>query len=83
MVLRLVQMLGITSTHVENTVSKMQQTTLAKDHLHTRGEYQKLLKTYQLKIGSPPHTWRIPEIAKDVPAEDRITSTHVENTIHP
>ena len=45
-----------------------------------RGEYKLVVTIKRFCLGSPPHAWRIPGIAKDVPAEDRITSTCVENT---
>ena len=32
------------------------------------------------QLGSPPHTWRIPESKKVYPSQLRITSTYVENT---
>ena len=32
----------------------------AEDHLHTRGEYRKEAKRSIKRVGSPPHTWRIP-----------------------
>ena len=74
-------MYGITSTHVENTRSLPNQQVKIKDHLHTRGEYgQEEYNKYANK-GSPPHTWRILSYDKKRHVADRITSTHVENTI--
>lgn len=39
--------IGITSTHVENTLLWLQSLTLVQDHLHTRGEYTKQIPLYQ------------------------------------
>ena len=35
-----------------------------------------------MRLGSPPHTWRIRNVAVNVVAMVRITSTYVENTWH-
>ena len=51
--------LGITSTHVENTLTDEIKSNVNGDHLHTRGEYPALMLDKSELIGSPPHTWRI------------------------
>ena len=75
------QRLGITSTHVENTPFEPLYHVFTRDHLHTRGEYKTVKKMSSLTVGSPPHTWRIPIDDSAVDVSDRITSTHVENTV--
>ena len=52
-------LLRITSTHVENTFCGGDCNSVVKDHLHTRGEYLKVLVLWVDISGSPPHTWRI------------------------
>ena len=72
--------MGITSTHVENTAILTPCAHTCRDHLHTRGEYPTCFLICFCNLGSPPHTWRIPS-AKALQDKDfRITSTHVENT---
>src|SRR5699024_11410035 len=71
---------GITSTHVENTGSIIVVVHHRKDHLHTRGEYLSKMTLLRFVLGSPPHTWRIPEQICYRSAIIAITSTHVENT---
>ena len=39
------------------------------------------LNTASPILGSPPHTWRIPQFAWNGKIYDRITSTYVENTL--
>ena len=51
-----------------------------KDHLHIRGEYQKVKEENHALKGSPPHTWRILSTRLSANASIRITSTYVENT---
>ena len=72
--------LGITSTYVENTLNMHLPLMHQQDHLHIRGEYSIVAIVIVSKVGSPPHTWRIP--CWDFWHEDstRITSTYVENT---
>ena len=72
----------ITSTHVENTVLRAPFRQALQDHLHTRGEYMTFCKKRLKKSGSPPHTWRIPHLAIWSLPIQRITSTHVENTVN-
>ena len=74
--------LRITSTHVENTACKLFSFLFERDHLHTRGEYFTNLILIGQRIGSPPHTWRIPRILRPNINFHRITSTHVENTVN-
>ena len=71
----------ITSTHVENTLSQSGLYDIWRDHLHTRGEYANWIGSDTVQSGSPPHTWRIPIDDSAVDVSDRITSTHVENTV--
>ena len=52
--------LGITSTYVENTADARKNFHPFEDHLHIRGEYVKLVTFFLVGGGSPPHTWRIP-----------------------
>ena len=70
----------ITSTYVENTFLHKSQNMFLEDHLHIRGEYQMDSKVQKLRIGSPPHTWRILNYYYSVELQIRITSTYVENT---
>ena len=72
---------GITSTYVENTVLLKLIVYPPWDHLHIRGEYCAASFFAFLKIGSPPHTWRIHYLHPELLESDRITSTYVENTI--
>ena len=51
--------LGITSTYVENTASFAQSRKWLEDHLHIRGEYSLAQPSSLVRLGSPPHTWRI------------------------
>ena len=70
----------ITSTYVENTFLHKSQNMFLEDHLHIRGEYQMDSKVQKLRIGSPPHTWRIHKISRFLGLPLGITSTYVENT---
>ena len=70
----------ITSTHVENTILLINSNFKFWDHLHTRGEYDLSVSSHYLLLGSPPHTWRIPQKTQHPVIIHRITSTHVENT---
>ena len=72
---------GITSTHVENTSCHARFDLWPWDHLHTRGEYMMLSLIRWSQRGSPPHTWRILPRECYYLLADRITSTHVENTL--
>ena len=72
--------MGITSTHVENTMAAKPKVQWQEDHLHTRGEYALIVQVRSPASGSPPHTWRIPAAATTINTKARITSTHVENT---
>ena len=72
---------GITSTHVENTLLQVLLNWCLGDHLHTRGEYNWRLLVKNWRLGSPPHTWRIHENKSLLYVAERITSTHVENTV--
>ena len=49
----------ITSTYVENTFNAIRYGEMSQDHLHIRGEYDRLHIIDQAHTGSPPHTWRI------------------------
>ena len=73
----------ITSTYVENTGSSSAYVRLYEDHLHIRGEYRLIWQSVMLRIGSPPHTWRIRYFQASLWRSFRITSTYVENTIFP
>ena len=70
----------ITSTCVENTclIRSLQQS--CQDHLHMCGEYMLLRTCRRKKLGSPPHSWRIPTVAVENNSSGGITSTLVENT---
>ena len=70
----------ITSTYVENTYTMGPRKTSYWDHLHIRGEYLMSLGTVDDAEGSPPHTWRIPQLPILGEVTVRITSTYVENT---
>ncbi len=70
----------ITSTLVENTILIVKKWYLNWDHLHIRGEYEKLFFYSKSKLGSPPHTWRILVAVLYCIEVSRITSTYVENT---
>ena len=50
----------ITSTYVENTRCCLSSRQFSQDHLHIRGEYYMRLPRDRSRMGSPPHTWRIP-----------------------
>ncbi|KRL16763.1 hypothetical protein FD12_GL002554 [Lentilactobacillus rapi DSM 19907 = JCM 15042] len=52
----------------------------ARDHPHTRGEYHSGALPFLNVVGSPPHTWGIPQLALRRLEVDRITPTHVGNT---
>ena len=73
--------MGITSTHVENTLIGKWWNGQTRDHLHTRGEYFPKKPSSSACIGSPPHTWRIQRLRFNYYFRCRITSTHVENTM--
>ena len=45
---------------MENTVFYKVKDLVAGDHLHIRGEYYIYSDTDSIKMGSSPHTWRIP-----------------------
>ena len=81
LVLQNQHLMRITSTHVENTSPAEEKQPDTEDHLHTRGEYEASSTTKHLNKGSPPHTWRILEEKEKIFRTERITSTHVENTI--
>ena len=66
---------------MENTVDTGVKDKPIEDHLHIRGEYYLSRIEVMYEVGSPPHTWRIPEKEIQEEAADRITSTYVENTI--
>ena len=70
----------ITSTYVENTLTLPILLPVIKDHLHIRGEYPHKLERIVIILGSPPHTWRIPDPCHCIFVWFRITSTYVENT---
>ena len=70
----------ITSTYVENTSLPEIAQSVAKDHLHIRGEYQQQREKTVPQVGSPPHTWRILFNTCNKSIITRITSTYVENT---
>ena len=72
---------GITSTYVENTATPKIIITLARDHLHLRGEHHNFFLARSSLTGSPPLTWRTH--CKTTITQDRIriTSTYVENTL--
>ena len=70
----------ITSTYVENTIIFNSWLKANWDHLHIRGEYFQALDRCTLDLGSPPHTWRIPNESIQDSSVDGITSTYVENT---
>ena len=72
---------GITSTYVENTIIPWLKNMIFWDHLHIRGEYKSILSPWCLLQGSPPHTWRIPNVLYNTQKYGRITSTYVENTL--
>ena len=71
----------ITSTYVENTKGLTWFMYQVWDHLHIRGEYMEVCAKAGYKVGSPPHTWRIPTQIQVPNFFTRITSTYVENTI--
>ena len=75
-----VKVIGITSTYVENTPPYLINYKIARDHLHIRGEYQVVNEVLDCELGSPPHTWRIPDNWERGRKANRITSTYVENT---
>ena len=76
------KLIGITSTHVENTKMLPPSMTGLWDHLHTRGEYTPAGIAKLMSRGSPPHTWRIQLAFIGQKLAFRITSTHVENTVN-
>ena len=73
-------LIRITSTYVENTIGFLNDNSFVWDHLHIRGEYSELWWKIELRIGSPPHTWRIRYKLTETGHLVRITSTYVENT---
>ena len=73
--------LRITSTYVENTFEYIVRNINPKDHLHILGEYSSWLISKDSRIGSPPHTWRIPDSTFNTRIYLRITSTYLENTL--
>ena len=80
-VVRLNLMNRITSTYVENTNTTSIQPIGNQDHLHIRGEYLMLRGMPMVRLGSPPHTWRIHISLVDLKISSGITSTYVENTL--
>ena len=52
-----------------------------QDHLHIRGENGNGATANMIKQGSPPHTWRKPELVSVSQVAFRITSTYVEKTL--
>ena len=70
----------ITSTYVENTDRKLPTTLGNQDHLHLRGEHQFFWLLEELRLGSPPLTWRTRCRGRYCSWWMRITSTYVENT---
>ena len=70
----------ITSTYVENTLLVSLFQFLFQDHLHIRGEYICWCASRNVKMGSPPHTWRIQLDHFGMTLSGGITSTYVENT---
>ena len=52
-----------------------------EDHLHIRGEYVLGFVALKDRLGSSPHTWRIPNRTPKIPLALRIISTYVENTL--
>ncbi|CBL50675.1 putative protein without homology [Lactobacillus crispatus ST1] len=75
--------LRITSTLVENTHNLAHRLQVVEDHLHTRGEYDLLLRRKLTVPGSPPHSWRIQQRLILMVEQVGITSTLVENTSYP
>ena len=71
---------GNTSTYVENTTKTLSFARIQWDHLHIRGEYYQTSSYFLWTLGSPPHTWRIPNLEENPCGRSRITSTYVENT---
>ena len=71
----------ITSTYVENTNRRPNGRIKDEDHLHIRGEHNKVKSATARKLGSPPHTWRTPKNLTSEKIDVRITSTYVENTV--
>src|SRR5699024_10456204 len=67
-------------TYVENTQLIANSKYQHQDHLHIRGEYDYEMLISIAKLGSPPHTWRIPNMLYNFSRHFRITSTDVENT---
>ena len=70
----------ITSTYVENTKFATGTDANGRDHLHIRGEYVAYKPGGEIRVGSPPHTWRIHFKTLGAKRYIRITSTYVENT---
>ena len=71
----------ITSTYVENTRNSDLRKITLKDHLHIRGEHADIKPHKPDGWGSPPHTWRTPQLMQGAVDNGGITSTYVENTL--
>ena len=65
---------------MENTTNGTRVTSVAKDHLHLRGEHVPVNSKDDTSSGSPPLTWRTPEGQWYRNPLAGITSTYVENT---
>ena len=76
-------MLRITSTYVEKTACISLYASHSRDHLHIRGENVIVWHVWKADPGSPPHTWRKPDIPTRWSRDPRITSTYVEKTLRP
>ena len=74
--------IGITSTYVENTINTAPIVVVRQDHLHLRGEHLIGNMAIMSQIGSPPLTWRTPDVISVELDMTRITSTYVENTLN-
>ena len=71
----------MTSTYVENTKFTWKQFCKLWDDLHIRGEYWCPPTNTPVRLGWPPHTWRIPTPELSSTVKLGMTSTYVENTL--
>ena len=64
-----------------NTDQQVAPSLSRQDHPHIHGEYVSYMPRVLVAIGSPPHTWGIPNRTISVDDQLRITPTYMGNTL--
>ncbi len=72
----------ITPTYMGNTTDRSCGSPAIQDHPHIHGEYVGSIVSKMAIVGSPPHTWGIPDFGFDDVIPDRITPTYMGNTVN-